>query len=145
VMVTPFPAIVAAQAVMNVLNTERYKVVPDEVKKYVCGYFGALPIPVDPNVKDKVIANGSKNVALTPPALEPVVPQLRKRYGHLSDDELVLRYMYGEEKIDALVPAPTDFSIEQPLAQLVAGLARMPRKRAVHVVSPGFELHANAG
>lgn len=144
-MVTPFPAIVAAQAVMNVLNTERYKVVPDEVKKYVCGYFGALPIPVDADAKDRIIANGSKDVALTPPALEPVVPQLRKRYGHLSDEELLLRYMYGDEKVDALVPAPTDFSIEQPLAQLVAGLARMPRKRAVHIVSPGFELHANAG
>src|SRR5690606_22915712 len=37
VMSTPFPAIVAAQAVMNILTGERYKVVPDEVKKYACG------------------------------------------------------------------------------------------------------------
>ena len=30
------------------------------------------------------------------------------------------------------------------LVELVAGLARMPAKRAVHMVSPGFELRANA-
>jgi oxaloacetate decarboxylase alpha subunit len=145
VMVTPFPAIVAAQAVMNVLHGERYRVVPDEVKKYVCGYFGALPIPVDPDVKDRIIGNGSKDVPLTPPPLEPLLPQLRRRYGRLGDDELLLRYMYGDPKVDALEPARTDFSIEQPLAQLVAGLARMPRKRVVHLIAPGFELHANAG
>ncbi len=141
-MATPFPAIVAAQAVMNVLNTERYKVVPDEVKKYVCGYYGTLPLPVAPDILDKIINNGSKDVALTPPTLEPVLPQLRKRYGHLSDDQLLLRFMYGDDKIDALIPSATDFSVHQPLLELVANLARMPR-RAVHIVSPGFQLDAH--
>jgi oxaloacetate decarboxylase alpha subunit len=127
-MVTPYPAIVGAQAVMNVLNSERYKVVPDEVKKYVCGYFGDLPLPVDGNVKDRIIANGSKDVALTPPALEPVVPGLRKRYPNIGDDELLLRYMYGDEKIDALQPTASDdsFSCQHEVVDLVAGLARRP-------------------
>lgn len=145
IMVTPYPAIVGAQAVMNVLNGERYKVVPDEVKKYVCGYFGALPLPVDPNVRDRVLTNGSKDVALTPPVIEPVLPKLRQRYKNLGDDELLLRYMYGDEKIDGLGPTATgdSFSVHHPVVDLVAGLAKRRRKARVQVSGRGFSLSAN--
>jgi oxaloacetate decarboxylase alpha subunit len=142
VMATPFPAMIAAQAVMNVLSGERYKVVPDEVKKYVCGYFGALPLPVDPDVKDRVLANGSREIATTPPVLAPRVPELRSRYPGMSDDELLLRAMYGDEKITGLVPAVVDdtFSVRRPLHELIAGLAKLPEQRHVHIAMPGFEL-----
>jgi oxaloacetate decarboxylase alpha subunit len=143
VMATPFPAIVAAQAVMNVLNPERYAVVPDEVKKYVCGYFGALPLPVDDNVKDLVMNNGSRDISEIPPQLDPILPQLRKRHGHLSPDEMILRYMYGDQKIDALVPVEDTFSVEQSVVELVAGLGRMRSAHNVHLVAPGIEVRAN--
>ncbi len=145
IMVTPYPAIVSAQAVMNVLNKERYKVVPDEVKKYVCGYFGELPLPVDESVKDRIIANGSKDVALTPPVIEPVLPGLRQRYKNIGDDELLLRYMYGDEKINALGPTATNdsYSLHHPVVDLVAGLAQRKRKAQVHVSGAGFSLSAN--
>jgi len=145
VMATPFPAMIAAQAVMNVLSGERYKVVPDEVKKYVCGYFGALPLPVDPNIKDRVLANGSREVAETPPALSPRLPELRCRYPDLSDDELLLRAMYGDEKITGLVPTVIDdtFSVRRPLRELIAGLAKLPEQRRVHIAMAGFELRTH--
>lgn len=146
VMATPFPAIVAAQAVMNVLTGERYNVVPDEVKKYVCGYFGALPLPVDGDVKDRILANASRKVALVPPPLEPELPGLRRRYGSgMSDDQLLLRCMYGDEKIDSLAPTVVDdsFSVRRPLIELVEGLAKLPSRRQVHIATAGFELRAN--
>lgn len=145
IMVTPYPAIVAAQAVMNVLNGERYKVVPDEVKKYVCGYFGELPLPVDANVKDRIIANGSKDVALTPPVIDPVLPGLRQRYKNIGDDELLLRYMYGDEKINGLGPTATDdrFSLQHPVVGLVAELAERRSKTQLRVAGSGFSLSAN--
>jgi oxaloacetate decarboxylase alpha subunit len=145
IMVTPYPAIVSAQAVMNVLNSERYKVVPDEVKKYVCGYFGALPLPVDGNVKDRILTNGSKDVALTPPVIEPVLPKLRQRYKSIGDDELLLRYMYGDEKVDALgsTASGDTYSVHHPIVDLVASLAARPRKSHVHVSGAGFSLRAN--
>jgi oxaloacetate decarboxylase alpha subunit len=143
-MATPFPAIVATQAVMNVLTGERYKIVPDEVKKYVCGYFGALPLPVEANVVDRVIANGSRDIALVPPPLEPLVPRLRRRYSKVSDDQLLLRYMYGDEKIDGLAPTVIDetFSVEHPLVELVAELARLPSRRRIHIAAADFYLRA---
>jgi oxaloacetate decarboxylase alpha subunit len=145
IMVTPYPAIVAAQAVMNVLNGERYKVVPDEVKKYVCGYFGELPLPVDGDVKDKVLANGSKDVALTPQPIAPVLPGLRQRYRGLGDDELLLRYMYGDEKVDALgsTPAGDAFSLQHPVVDLLEGLARRQQRASVTVAGNGFTLSAH--
>lgn len=135
IMVTPYPAIIAAQAVMNVLNGERYKVVADEVKKYVCGYFGQLPLPVDQNVLDRVIENGSSDVALTPEPPKPLVPGLRERYKNFDDDALLLRYMYGDEKIDALKPTQVSsvYSIGHPIVDLVSGLAKRRQKARVHV------------
>lgn len=143
IMVTPYPAIISAQAVMNVLNSERYKVVPDEVKKYVCGYFGDLPLPVDANVKDRVLNNGSKDVALKPPAIEPVLPSLRQRYKNIGDDELLLRYMYGDEKINALGPTATDdtYSLQHPAVGLVSGLAWQGRQ--ARVSGSGFSIGVN--
>ena len=46
-LVTPTSQIVGTQAVMNVLSGERYKLVPDEVKKYVKGLYGRPPAPMN--------------------------------------------------------------------------------------------------
>lgn len=145
IMVTPYPAIIGAQAVMNVVSGERYKVVADEVKKYACGHFGKLPLPVDPNVLDRVIENGSADVALKPPPLHPLLPALRKRYGKLGDDQLLLRYMYGDEKVDAIEPtlAGDAYSDKHPVVDLISGLARSNRKVQVRVTSRDFALQAN--
>ena len=141
-MATPYPAIISMQAVMNVVQGERYKVVPADLKKYVCGYYGDLRIPVNPDIADRIIENGPAEVSLTPPELTPVVPGLRKRYPGASDDELLLRYMYGDDRIDGLNPTvvESEFSAEQPLVELVKGLVKLKRKGRVHVSANDFSL-----
>ena len=47
-MITPFSQFVGTQAVLNVVHGERYRYVPNEVKKYALGYYGKLLAPVDP-------------------------------------------------------------------------------------------------
>ena len=47
ILITPFAQFVGTQAVLNVVQGERYRTVPDEVKKYALGYFGKLLAPVD--------------------------------------------------------------------------------------------------
>ena len=119
---------------------------PDEVKKYVCGYFGELPLPVDANVKDRIIGNGSKDVALTPPAIEPVLPGLRQRYKDIGDDELLLRYMYGDEKINGPRADGNGRPVQPPSTRWstsLAGLAKRERKAQVQVSGNGFSLNAN--
>ncbi len=140
VMGTPYPAIIAAQAVMNVVQGERYKVVPAEVKKYVCGYYGALRIPVDPEVVDRVMENGPRSVAETPQPLDPIVPALRARYPQADDDELLMRYMAGDERYEGLNPTlvPDEFSADTPLVKLVERLSKRANKSWIHVSGVNF-------
>ncbi len=69
-----FSQFVGTQAVFNVIHGERYAIVPNEVKKYVLGYYGKLLGPVDPNVYDRIVANGAKDIPLEPKPLEPLFP-----------------------------------------------------------------------
>ena len=104
IMVTPFSQLVGVQATLNVLEAERYARIPDEVKRYALGYYGALPAPVEPGVLDRIVENGSPTIALTPPEREPVVDALRKQYPNASDDERLLRHSFPAHVLDDRIP-----------------------------------------
>jgi oxaloacetate decarboxylase alpha subunit len=106
IMVTPFSQHVAVQAALNIIHGDRYGIVIDEVKLYALGYFGKLPAPVDPDVLDRIVARGSKAIAIERPAPEPVVDALRRKYPDLADEERILRHSFPAEAIDALHARP---------------------------------------
>ena len=127
IMITPFAQFVGTQAVLNVMHGERYRYVPDEVKKYALGYYGRLLAPVEPNVLDRIVANGSPDIALAPQPLAPAVSALRKKYPDADDDERLLRFMFaGGHLVDAMKaagPTKTTYTFEKPLVRLVRELA----------------------
>jgi oxaloacetate decarboxylase (Na+ extruding) subunit alpha len=126
IMITPFAQFVGTQAVLNVVHGQRYRHVPDEVKKYALGYYGKLLAPVDPNVLDAIVANGSPHIALTPTPLPPALARLRTRYPHASDDERALRSMFAGNQVDDMLaagPMQTHYSFEQPLVRLIRELS----------------------
>lgn len=130
IMVTPFSQIIAVQAMLNVIGGERYATVPDEVKMYALGHFGRLLAPVAPDVLDRIVANGSPKIPLTPKPLEPGLPALRRRYPHATDDERLLRFMFAGNEVDDMLSAGRlnlDFSLQQPLQRLLARLGERPR------------------
>jgi len=95
-MATPYSQIVGAQAVENVVSGERYKHIPDEVIKYVLGYYGEPVVPIDPNVMDRVMGLPRTKEFLNwkPEGYDKSVEELRKELGEeLSDDELLLRIL----------------------------------------------------
>ena len=146
VMVTPFSQLVGTQAVLNVVQNERFRTVPDEVKKYVLGYYGKLLAPVDPEVLDRIVHNGSPAIALTPPPLAPAVPALRGKFPHLSDDERLLRYMYAGSHVDDMLAGGgtrADYVFENPLVRLVRELATRRNWRHVRVQKAGARLEFN--
>ena len=135
IMITPTAQLVGTQAVLNVVQGERYRVVPDEVKKYALGYYGKLLAPVAPNVLDRIVANGSPRIALKPTPPAPAVAKLRKQYPNASDDERILRFMFAGGQVDAMLsagPMRTEYSFEKPLVRLVRELAAR-RIARVHV------------
>jgi oxaloacetate decarboxylase (Na+ extruding) subunit alpha len=136
IMVTPFAQLVGTQAVLNVVQGERYRVVPDEVKKYALGYYGRLLAPVEPNVLDRIVANGSSRIALRPEPMPDGVPDLRRRYPNMSDEERLLRYSFAGNQVDEMIaagPTKTEYRFQTPIAQLLSELARRPRLKRVHI------------
>jgi oxaloacetate decarboxylase alpha subunit len=93
-LVTPTSQIVGTQAVLNVVVGERYKVIPNEVKQYVKGYYGAPPAPIDEKVMKKVIG-GDEPIATRPAdLLEPEFEKARKELGaKAKGEEDILSYV----------------------------------------------------
>ncbi|MBI4191502.1 MAG: pyruvate carboxylase subunit B [Betaproteobacteria bacterium] len=147
IMITPLSQLVGTQAVLNVVHGERYRIVPDEVKKYALGYYGKLLAPVEPAVLDRIIDNGSQSISLEPLPLEPAVPALRKKYPNMSDEERLLRYSYAGSQVDEMLaagPIKTEYHFEKPLVRLLDELTKRPKLARVYVESKGLRLELNS-
>ena len=55
-LVTPTSQLIGTQAVQNVLAGERYKNVGSEIKAYCRGEYGKTPAPINPEIREKVLA-----------------------------------------------------------------------------------------
>ena len=140
-MITPFAQFVGTLAVLNIVHGERYKIIPDEVKKYALGYYGNLMAPIAPDVLDRIMSNGSPKIALIPPEPEPAMPGLRKKYPNISDEERLLRYSFAGSQVDDMLAAGairTDYTIDQPWIRLLQEVAKRPRLARVYIKKQGF-------
>ena len=103
VMATPFSQLIGTQAVMNLMTPgERYKFAPDEIITYVLGHYGKPVAPLDENAKDRILSTPRAKdfVNWTPP--QPSLDELRKGFGNVSDDELILRLLVPESALAAM-------------------------------------------
>lgn len=127
IMVTPFSQVVGAQAVMNVLSGGRYENVPDEVIRFALGKFGAPAFPIDENIKDRILSRSRARELDKEPQM-PEVPELRKKFGNIPDEELVLRAVMPGQLVDeALASGPTQTTYNpasRPLLKLIEELSK---------------------
>lgn len=86
-LVTPSSQIVGTQATLNVILGERYKVVPEEVKNYVRGYYGRPPAPIDPDIQEIVIGDETPIQCRPADLLEPRMEKARQELGELARSE----------------------------------------------------------
>jgi len=119
-LVTPTSQIVGTQAVLNVLMGERYKVIPKEVRDYVCGIYGKPPAPVSEWLISKVLGEETDVIVTCRPA-DLLKPELEKRtreaeeLGIVKKEEDILTYalypqiapkfLRGEAEEEELRPA----------------------------------------
>ena len=103
-LVTPMSQMVGTQAVLNVLNGERYKMCAKEIKDYLHGKYGKAPSPVDEEVKKKII--GDDEVITCRPAdlLEPEFETLKEKYKDIarSDEDVLSLALFEQVAIDFL-------------------------------------------
>ncbi len=75
-LVTPTSQIVGTQAVMNVMNGERYKTITKETAGVLKGEYGATPAPVNKQLQDRVL-EGAQPITCRPADLiEPEMDKL---------------------------------------------------------------------
>ena len=137
IQVTPFSQFIGVQAALNVIEGERYARVPNEVKKYALGYYGKLLSPVEPNVLDRIVENGSKSIPPYPGKPGNALPGLRKQYPGAGEDELLLRQSFPGTLVDdmyAAEPDTRDYALtEKPLLQLIQEIASQSKLRHVFI------------
>ena len=138
ILVTPYAQFVGVQATMNVMTGEPYSQASDEVIQFALGLWGEEEATsMDPNVRDRILDRPrAKELARwTPP--EPSVQELRKKYGGpgVSDDEMLLRYLAGEDQVAAMRAAGPfkRYSTRQSLVQLIDDLTRHTKVKYVQV------------
>ena len=99
IMVTPLSQYVGAQAILNHVAGDRYKIVTDEVIKYVLGHYGKLAAPVDKEVMDKIMKLPRTKELLNWEPPQKSLPEIRNEIGaHLSDEEFLLRVLCSNQK-----------------------------------------------
>ncbi len=90
---TPFSQIVGAQATMNVLLGERYKMVSREAKDYIKGLYGKAPGYIDSGLVRKVLGDEPRITCRPADLLEPGYEKIKAEAGMLArSDEDVLTY-----------------------------------------------------
>ncbi len=77
-LVTPTSQIVGIQAVMNVINGERYKIVSNEVKDYMKGFYGRSPAPVNKEIAKKIIGDEEPITCRPADLIEPEYEKFKK-------------------------------------------------------------------
>lgn len=126
IVVSPFAQYIITQAVLNVVQGERYKTIPDEVRKYARGYYGRLAAPPSTEFLERANIRPEERVSERPAEhIEPWIPRLRARLGaRASDEDVLLAAFYDEELLARLRdPVPECRARTTPLYELVRYLA----------------------
>src|SRR5580765_947422 len=108
-LAAPIGQVLASQALLHVLSSERYQSVVDELRDLLAGRYGEPPGQISPQVRRAVELTSDGQ----PPTPEtPDLDELRERYAGLaaSEEELLLLALFGDEA--------------QPLLETIRGRGR---------------------
>lgn len=117
IMATPFSQLVGIQALLNVVQGERYATIPDENLMYVAGWYGKPPGEVDPELLERAASTErGKQMMDAGHAPQPSLKEIRAEYGEsLSDEELLLRYLIPGNDVDEMYRADNPIEPIRPL------------------------------
>jgi len=122
ILVSPFAQYIVTQAVLNVVQGERYKTIPDEVRKYATGYYGRLAAKPSENFLDRANIKPNEMATQWPAShIPPGLPRLRSRFGAASSDEdLLLAAFYDKSILAPLKKSASKYQFRTwPLYELI--------------------------
>jgi oxaloacetate decarboxylase alpha subunit len=147
ILVSPFAQYIVTQSVLNVIQGERYKTIPDEVRKYAMGHYGRLAArPSDEFLNKAGIRAEDISSARAGEKLAPALPRLRERLGASeSDENLLLAAFYDDSLLAPLkTPEPIYRFSTTPLAELLRFVASRGDTRHARVCMGNTEITLSA-
>ena len=144
ILVSPFAQYIVTQAVLNVVQGERYKTIPDEVKLYLKGHYGRLAGTPSPLVMERAGVDYDASVRAGD-KVAPALPGLRKKWGKsISREQLCLHAFYPENLAlglqDGTVQALKQGTQLHPPSELMKYLARQTEYKKIRTKWGGVEL-----
>ncbi len=143
IVVSPFAQYIVTQATLNVVQGERYKTIPDEIRKYAAGYYGRLAAKPSDVFLEKLNLKAEDHVTERPGEhIEPWIPRLRKELGAgVPDEELLLAAFYERALLEPLAkPAPKYEFRTTPLHELIRFLGSRRDIEYAHIRFAGTEM-----
>jgi pyruvate/oxaloacetate carboxyltransferase len=144
ILVSPFAQYVVTQAVINVMQGERYKTVPDEIRKYAQGYYGRLAATPSKEFLERAeLEPGVLASERAGTHIDPWVPRLRKELGPGADDEDILMAAFYDKELLAPLAKQSAKSYSyrtSPLMELIQYVGLKPDFRRVRIRFAGAEL-----
>ena len=105
-LVTPMSQMVGVQAVTNVLQGERYKLIGKEVKSYLRGEYGKAPGKVNAELKAKALGDEKEVQGRFADTLEPAIEKAKAELGDKAESiEDVLSYIAFPQQAEAYFEA----------------------------------------
>jgi pyruvate/oxaloacetate carboxyltransferase len=122
IVVSPFAQYIVTQATLNVVQGERYRTIPDEIRKYAAGCYGRLAAKPSGEFLDRLDLKPGEVVTQRPGEhIEPWIPRLKKELGAgVPDEDLLLAAFYEKPLLEPLrKPAPQYEFRTTPLNELI--------------------------
>ena len=147
ILVSPFAQYIVTQAVLNVVQGERYKTIPDEVRKYAMGFYGRLAARPSATFMERAGIRPSDQVTERPGEhIEPWLPKLRAECGaDASDSDVLLAAFYSKELLAPLAkPEPVYQFRTSPLCELIRHVGARSDLARAHIRFAGTQMTISA-
>jgi pyruvate/oxaloacetate carboxyltransferase len=147
IVVSPFAQYMVTQATLNVVQGERYKTIPDEIRKYAGGYYGRLAAKPSDEFLEKLNLKSDEIVTERPGEhIEPWIPRLRAELGTAaSDEDLLLAAFYDKSLLEPLGEPTAEYCFKTtPLHELVSWLGARRDIEYAHIRFAGTEMTFSA-
>ena len=144
IVMTPFAQYIVTQATLNTITGQRYKQLSDEVVDLLRGDFGPLPGEVNQNLLDRALNTARGKLPPSDGSSEENLEQMRRRFGGVDDEELLLRAVMPAEHVDAMQAARSGSAASTLAGLLKAAESQKATSVAVSAGNIDFRLDRNA-
>jgi len=121
ILVSPFAQYIITQSVLNVIQGERYKTIPDEVRKYALGHYGRLAAPPSAEFMERANIRPDEIVDERPGEhLAPGIAKASAEAGPGAGDEAILMAAFYDKSLRDKLQPPADYVYKTtPLQELI--------------------------